>query len=95
MGHTHLHAVLIFYGWTLVVSVGVLGYMFMPFILATTLIVAGLIVCTIVTVLPLTRAKTLEAAAESTDVGQEVPELARFDRLDAASVGAPKSTETA
>ena len=95
MGHSHLHAVLIFYGWTLVVSVGVLGYMFMPFVLATVLIIAGLIVCTIVTVLPLTRAKTLEAAAESTDAENQTPELARFDRLDAASVAAPNSTETA
>ncbi len=95
MGHSHLHAVLIFYGWTLVVSVGVLGYMFMPFILATALIVAGLVICTIVTLLPLTRAQSLEAAAESTDVADQTPELARYDRLDAASVASPPPTETA
>ena len=95
MGHSHLHAVLIFYGWTLVVSVGVLGYMFMPFILATALIVAGLVICTIITLLPLTRAKSLEAAAESTDAANQTPELARYDRLDAASVASPPPTETA
>lgn len=95
MGHSHFHAVLIFYSWTLVVSVGVLGYMFLPFILATALIVAGLVVCTIITLLPLTRAKSLEAAAELADAANQSPELARYDRLDAASVVAPTPSETA
>lgn len=80
MGHSHLHAVLIFYGWTLVVSVGCLGYMFLPFRTATLLLVVGLIVCTAVTLAPLSRRKRLEAAAQSGE-----GDVARFDGLDAAS----------
>lgn len=55
MGHTHLQAVLIFYAWTLVVSVGVLCYMFMPWYWATLLIVVGLVICTAVTLSPLSK----------------------------------------
>jgi len=60
MGHTHLHAVLIFYGWTLVIAVGVLGYMFLPFTVTTILIAAGLVACTIVTLAPMRRRKSPE-----------------------------------
>ncbi len=83
MGHSHLHAVLIFYGWTLVASVGVLGYMFLPFWVATSFILAGFVVCTIVTLAPLTKRKRLEAlaiASAATD-----PLVTRFDGLDAAA----------
>jgi len=95
MGHSHLHAVLIFYGWTLVVSVGVLAYMFVPFTFATLLIVVGLVACTIITLAPLSRSKALEAVAQSTEADQETPEVARFDGLDAASEGNEDSRETA
>lgn len=53
MGHSHLQAVLIFYAWTLVASVGCLGYMFMPWYWATLLILIGLAICTAVTFAPL------------------------------------------
>lgn len=83
MGHSHLHAVLIFYGWTLVVSLGCLAYMFMPWYMATLLIVAGLVILTVITLSPLSRRKALESAAQS---GAETePDAARFDGLDAAS----------
>lgn len=83
MGHSHLHAVLIFYGWTLVVSLGCLAYMFMPWYMATLLIAAGLVILTIITLSPLSRRKALEAVAQS---GTETPaDVARFDGLDAAS----------
>lgn len=86
MGHSHLHAVLIFYAWTLVVSVGILAYRFIPAIWATLLIVAGLLICTIVTLSPLSRRKALEAVAQSTEAdGQADADVARFDGLDAAS----------
>ncbi|MDF1479980.1 MraY family glycosyltransferase [Leifsonia sp. H3M29-4] len=85
MGHSHLHAVLIFYAWTLVVSVGTLLYMFIPAIWATLIIAVGLLACTAVTLLPLSRRKALEAAAQSADEANPAdPELARFDGLDAA-----------
>jgi UDP-GlcNAc:undecaprenyl-phosphate GlcNAc-1-phosphate transferase len=91
MGHSHLHAGLIFYAWTLVIAVGCLAYMFVAWYWATLLIVAGLVVCTVVTLSPLSKRKALEAMAQS--AGAEGPELpagvARFDGLDAASVDTP------
>lgn len=95
MGHSHLHAVLIFYGWTLVVAVGCLGYMFLPGVVATLLIVVGLVVCTVVTLSPLSRSKALEAIAQSTEADKETPEVARFDGLDAASEGIDDTRENA
>lgn len=80
MGHSHLHAVLIFYGWTLVVSLGCLGYMFMPWYMASLLIAVGLIVLTVITLSPLSRRKALESVAQSTGG----PDAAN-DGLDAAS----------
>ena len=73
MGHTHLHAVLIFYGWTAVASVG------MPAVPVLHRLVvgrcwsrsSGLLICTIVTLSPLSRRKAAEAAVQSAD-----PELA-------------------
>ena len=53
MGHTHLQSVLIFYGWTAVVAFGCLSFLAFPWPLATTLIVAGLILCSVVTFGPL------------------------------------------
>ncbi len=85
MGHSHLHAVLIFYGWTLVVSVGCLGYMFMPWYMATLLIAVGLIILTIITLSPLSRRKAMEAVAQSTGGPDAAPDVARYDGLDAAS----------
>jgi UDP-GlcNAc:undecaprenyl-phosphate GlcNAc-1-phosphate transferase len=86
MGHSHLHAVLIFYGWTLSVSVGVLAYMFMPWYWASLLVLVGLVICTVVTLSPLSGRKRLEAAVQLTsrDDSSKHPEMARLDALDAA-----------
>jgi len=89
MGHSHLHAVLIFYGWTLVVSVGCLGYMFLPFTVATLLVGIGLVLCTALTLAPLSRRKALEAVAQSTEEDEISPEVAKFDGLDAAADDEP------
>ncbi len=88
MGHSHLHAVLIFYAWTLVAAVGCLTYMFVPAWVATLFVAVGLAVCTIVTISPLSRRKALEAQAQSTDPELETPDVARYDGLDAAAVDA-------
>jgi UDP-GlcNAc:undecaprenyl-phosphate GlcNAc-1-phosphate transferase len=74
MGHSHLQAVLIFYGWTASFSLGVLAFLFFPWPIATGIIVLALIICTTLTLLPLfgrTRAErdaelepTLEPAIE-------------------------------
>jgi UDP-GlcNAc:undecaprenyl-phosphate GlcNAc-1-phosphate transferase len=87
MGHSHLHAVLIFYAWTFVFSVGCLAYMFIPFFWASLLILIGLVVCTLVTLAPLSKRKALEAVAQATgrDHTEGAPNVARYDGLDAAS----------
>ena len=88
MGHSHMHAVLIFYAWTLVVSVGCLGFMFLPFWVAALLILVGLAICTWITLSPLYKRKSLEVVAQSTeaDAAAVDPEVAKFDGLDAAGV---------
>jgi len=83
MGHSHLHAVLIFYGWTAVVAFGALLFLFVPWGWALVAIAAGLVVCTVITLAPLSRRKRVEAAAQS---AMDAPaDLARFDPLDAAA----------
>jgi UDP-GlcNAc:undecaprenyl-phosphate GlcNAc-1-phosphate transferase len=84
MGHSHLHAVLIFYGWTFVFSVGVLAFMFLPGLTAGLLLLVGLAICTVITLAPLSRRKALEAAAQSTDADTVDADVARFDTLDEA-----------
>ncbi len=91
MGHSHLHAVLIFYGWTLSVSVGVLAYMFMPWYWASLLVLVGLVICTVVTLSPLSGRKRLEAAVQLAEPGTD-PEVARFDGLDAAGADSDELT---
>lgn len=82
MGHSHLHAVLIFYGWTATFAVGVLLFTLIPFVWAITVLILGLAACTIVTLMPLSRRKALEAVAQL-DADPE-PAEARYDGLDAA-----------
>ncbi len=83
MGHSHFHAVLIFYAWTAVVAVGALLFLFWAWWWALTAMVAGLIACTLVTLAPLSRRKRIEAVAQSAPEGEA--DLARFDPLDAAA----------
>ncbi|AND16859.1 MraY family glycosyltransferase [Rathayibacter tritici] len=78
MGHSHLHAVLIFYGWTAVVAVSCL-LMFVVDVLWVPLVFLsiGLLACTVVTLAPLSRRKRLEAAAQSAEAS---PVLDPLDR---------------
>lgn len=87
MGHSHLHAVLILYAWTFVFAVGCLPFMFWPFNLAVLPIALGLILCTILTLSPLSKRKALEAVAQSTDEKAQEADVARYDGLDVASTG--------
>ncbi|QHC57031.1 undecaprenyl/decaprenyl-phosphate alpha-N-acetylglucosaminyl 1-phosphate transferase [Rathayibacter tanaceti] len=84
MGHSHLHAVLIFYAWTAVVAFSCL-LMFVVDVLWVPLVFlgVGLLVCTVVTLAPLSRRKRLEAAAQSAEAS---PVL---DPLDRASSTEP------
>lgn len=55
MGHTHLGAVLIFYSWTVVVSVGCLLFLFLDEWVAAGIIAVGFLVCAVLTALPVSR----------------------------------------
>ncbi|RZS59173.1 UDP-GlcNAc:undecaprenyl-phosphate GlcNAc-1-phosphate transferase [Microcella putealis] len=83
MGHSHFHAVLIFYAWTAVIAIGTLAFMFVDWRLAVGGIAGGLIVCAIVTLAPLSRRKRVESAAQRDPYPDE--NLARYDPLDAAA----------
>ncbi len=83
MGHSHLHAVLIFYGWTSVISVGLLLFFFIrPWWIPLVLIVLGLAACTVVTLAPLSRRKRFESEVQSATAK---PVLEQYDPLDRAS----------
>jgi UDP-GlcNAc:undecaprenyl-phosphate/decaprenyl-phosphate GlcNAc-1-phosphate transferase len=85
MGHSHLHAVLIFYAWTVVASVGLLMFLFVQWWWAVLFIGVGLIVTSAFTLAPLSRRKQSEAQAQLTEVSDDSPndDVARRDPLDA------------
>jgi UDP-GlcNAc:undecaprenyl-phosphate GlcNAc-1-phosphate transferase len=87
MGHSHLHAVLIFYSWTAVASVGCLTFMFVPWYAGLSFLVVGFAIASVVTLAPLSRRKRLETKAQSLAVseGGAQPALAQLDQLDAAA----------
>jgi UDP-GlcNAc:undecaprenyl-phosphate GlcNAc-1-phosphate transferase len=94
MGHTDVRAVVIFYAWTTVIAVGCLLFLFLSTVLALTFVAIGLVICTIVTLAPLSRRKAVEAAVQlaSTDETDEAA-LSHFDPLDAASNSAALDTD--
>ncbi|MFN3708178.1 MraY family glycosyltransferase [Microcella sp.] len=83
MGHSHFHAVLIFYAWTAVVAVGTLAFMFVDWQIALAGVSAGLVVCAVVTLAPLSRRKRVESAAQREPHPDAA--LAQYDPLDAAA----------
>ncbi len=86
MGHSHLHAVLIFYAWTATASVGLLLFLFTPSWVAIVVTATGLVICTIVTLSPLSRRKAVEAAVQlAPEVDATEAHVAQFDPLDAAA----------
>ena len=86
MGHSDVHAVLIFYSWTTVVAVGCLLFMFVDAIWALTFVAVGLVVCTLYTFAPLTRRKAVEVAVQLASPEEAArAAAARFDPLDAAA----------
>jgi UDP-GlcNAc:undecaprenyl-phosphate GlcNAc-1-phosphate transferase len=89
MGHSHLHAVLIFYAWTAALSVGCLLFFFTPDWVAVVFIAVGLLVCTAITLAPLSRRKAAEALAELQPHGEAHPSQAELDPLDRASEQKP------
>ncbi len=93
MGHSHLHAVLIFYAWTAVLSIGCLLFFFDPYWMAIVFVAIGLVICTAFTLAPLSRRKANEAVAELAPAGsEEARQTAQYDQLDAASEHEPVRT---
>jgi UDP-GlcNAc:undecaprenyl-phosphate GlcNAc-1-phosphate transferase len=88
MGHTHLHAVLIFYAWTAVASVGLLSVLFVPWWWSLVFMAVGLAVMSGLTLAPLSRRKRAEATAQRTEVSDAPPgvDVAGPDPLDAGAV---------
>jgi UDP-GlcNAc:undecaprenyl-phosphate GlcNAc-1-phosphate transferase len=88
MGHSHLRAVLIFYAWTLVASVGLLMFLFVQWWWALTFIVVGFVVTSGFTLAPLGRRKRAEAIAQRTATVNAVPgvDVAGHDPLDAGAI---------
>lgn len=88
MGHSHLHAVLILYGWTAVASIGcLLTYVFPVYFKISSLwailaLFVGFVICAVITLAPLGRRKRLTVAAEAESV-DEVPaaDVAGLDEL--------------
>jgi UDP-GlcNAc:undecaprenyl-phosphate GlcNAc-1-phosphate transferase len=90
MGHSDVHAVLIFYAWTTVVAVGSLLFLFVPTVWALSFVGVGLVVCTAVTLAPLTRRKAVEAAVQTASPDAAiVAEAAHLDPLDEAANSTP------
>ena len=84
MGHTRLHATLIFYAWTAVISVGSLLFFVADQIVAWSFIGGGLIVCAIATLAPLSHRKRREYAVQAKPVATTTREIAVLDPLDRA-----------
>lgn len=60
MGHTHFQSVLIIYGWTAVLSVGTLLFLFLPASWVFLILAVGVAVCTWVTLAPALKRKKPE-----------------------------------
>ncbi|GHF07130.1 undecaprenyl-phosphate alpha-N-acetylglucosaminyl 1-phosphate transferase [Pseudolysinimonas yzui] len=88
MGHSHVHAVVIFYAWTAAASVGMLLFLIpgRGLLIGGIVMLVGFVVCTIVTLAPLSRRKAIEAAVQSApaDLAADAG-VAEFDPLDAAA----------
>ena len=87
MGHSHLHAVLIFYAWTAVVSIGcLLFFILQDWPIPVAFVVVGLAAALWYTLMPLSRRKKTEIVVQQADAGSlEARVLAAYDPLDAAS----------
>jgi UDP-GlcNAc:undecaprenyl-phosphate GlcNAc-1-phosphate transferase len=89
MGHSHLHAVLLFYAWTLVASVGLLSFLFIsPWWWSALFILIALAITAGFTLAPLGRRKRAEVHAQLTETSEAEPgeDVAGHDPLDAGAV---------
>jgi UDP-GlcNAc:undecaprenyl-phosphate GlcNAc-1-phosphate transferase len=97
MGHSHTHAVVIFYAWTAVASGGMLLFL-LPvhgLVIGGLVMVVGFLACTIITLAPLSRRKAVEAAVQSASAELAADAgVAEFDPLDAAAATATNAEHT-
>lgn len=84
MGHSRLHATLIFYAWTAVISVGALLFYATEQAIAWSFIGGGLVVCAIATLAPLSHRKRREYAVQVQPADATTREVAVLDPLDRA-----------
>jgi UDP-GlcNAc:undecaprenyl-phosphate/decaprenyl-phosphate GlcNAc-1-phosphate transferase len=84
MGHSRLHATLIFYAWTAVISVGSLLFFVADQIVAWGFIGGGLVVCAVATLAPLSHRKRREYTVQTKPVAATTREIAVLDPLDRA-----------
>lgn len=92
MGHSHLHAVLILYCWTAVASVGCALFFVLPSYfgisawVALVFLIGGLLVCTALTLAPLSTRKAREAASQAAPLNSaDAVATAALDPLDEAA----------
>lgn len=83
MGHSHFHAVLIFYAWTATVAVGCLLFLFVDWYWVVVFVAVGFTVCAVATFAPLGR-KRAEFAAQAATRSTTVVD-ASLDPLDRAA----------
>lgn len=83
MGHSHFHAVLIFYAWTATVAVGCLLFLFVDWYWVVVFVAVGFTVCAVATFAPLGR-KRAEFAAQAATRSTTVID-ASLDPLDRAA----------
>jgi len=84
MGHSHFHAVLIFYAWTATVAFGCLLFLFVNWWWVAAFVAVGFTVCAIVTFAPLGR-KRVEIAAQIAAGRRGAAVDASLDPLDRAA----------
>ncbi|WP_437582299.1 MraY family glycosyltransferase [Paramicrobacterium sp. CJ85] len=95
MGHTQMHAVLIFYAWTVVLSVPCLFlFIFDSYWYALGFFVVGVVTCTAATFAPLGKRKRREVAAQLTPDEETSEEQREYDPLDTAEHSAGASPRT-
>lgn len=84
MGHSRLHATLIFYAWTAVIAVGSLLFFVTEQAIAWSFIGGGLVVCAIATLAPLSHRKRREYVVQVKPAEATTREVAVLDPLDRA-----------
>ncbi len=96
MGHSHVHAVILFYAWTAVASVGMLLFLIpgRGVVIGGIVLIVGFLVCTIVTLAPLSGARPPRPRCKTRPPrSRPMPGSPNSTRLDAAAEAIDVGTE--